>query len=344
MKQSALFVILISVLALFSCSPPKDIQGVWMGAYTMHKSRKGVVGYSPINGVLDLRKDTSIILLFNFPDDFNKGSIDIDTSIFKHRSKSIVFKDSSDKYKLTIESTSQDSIVFRYSPYAYMVFKRIEEPEAPMTISLKGRTYEFEGPNGYAIDFTNDKFMFSLNEDFGLEYDHWAIVSYRNYNFMLWDHLNNTVPLLIHTYNESSTEMSLYHTKVTDFKMNQLTEKVDTTHLLGNWVQIIDTSSASIPPPPPPPSYSGDADNPDPRIYLTITKDNIIQEFYDSKEVRNWMLNSTNAVIYFPDKHKGSARAWKIVSLSADTLKIKRRFPGLETWIAEYDFVKMKGN
>lgn len=305
--------IVVLLLSLLSCQSNNELEGIWMGAYTLRYTDTDST-FNEMNLLFDISEDELNVKVFAF----NNDEIEDSEEHFKYSLKEnrIILLSNRLKSKMPdtilIETIGKDSLVLKNlgDENLKFCFKRIENKAKKINPIIQRKAYRYTSPFlSDSLDFINDSTVLHIGSVFDVCHtSQWKIDTYKNLDFLLIDRGFLTIPImLIESNSEKIIELKYYGKKIHKAQLQPFEHSKDVSKLIGNW-------KAKYP-------KFFECDD---FFSANITKDSISINDIQNRTISHekLKLNSTNEFIYFANNPYQSV--WKILSLNDTTLTIKR--------------------
>lgn len=301
------------LLSLLSCQSKNELEGIWMGAYTLRYTDTDST-FNTMNLLFDISEDE--IIMKNFA--FHRNEMEDSEEHFKYslEDNRIVLQSTRLKSKmpetLLIEKIDRDSLILKNlgEENLEFCFKRIENRTKKINPIIQPKAYRYASPFlTDSLDFINDSTVLHIGSVFDVSrVSDWKIDTYKNLEFLLIDRGLISIPIMLIEYDSRGTiGLKYYHENIYKSQLEYLEYQKDIGKLVGNW-------KAEYP-------KFFECDD---FFSVNITKDSISINNFENRTITHekLQLNSTNEFIYFPNNRYQSV--WKILNLNDSTLTIKR--------------------
>jgi hypothetical protein len=210
------------------------------------------------------------------------------------------------------------------------VFRRLKSELANLAIEPKYilGSFVMRGENYIdSLEFINDSLMIYTGKyHMNSPANKWEIVNYSGYKFLNIHNYISPLAIIKSCLKDEITLDIPYHENY-ELTLETSKSKLKPAELIGQWIQIFDTTKTPIPAPP-------GIEDWEPLYKLNIDQDSIhIRRFRKDYKLK-WALTNDGKRIYFPDRVLRNNGSWKIIDFHDGILTIwQSQYTGLDEHI-----------
>ena len=302
-------ILLLFLLVLgLSCQPKKQIDGVWVLAYSQFISERDTF-YSNECRFLSIKGNRFKYLEYIQPG-YQIETVKSSGKFVKNGNR-FVFNEYSD-YSLELISIDSENLIFG-NQEQIQVYKKLPLTYFAPEWNPVGKNYSFIGNKGQAyFEFINDSLMLEYNKrTVEFEAKNWWLEEFEGYKFLVLNQTDVPQPILIDSVDNEFVFISTYDTEINNYPLREFPKNDITEKLEGNWVRLYEGL-----PPPFPESMIFQFET------FSVTADSVFAGNSTNPIKEKWLQTASGEKILFPTAKSKRWRYWKILELKEDTIAL----------------------
>ena len=307
MKQ--LLQILFIPFLVSSCATESELEGTWIGAYTISDSIKKPISETTLFRFEDNQLHTITISNQSIRE---LDKISIDTTEYKLSNGKLELK----SYSPSIQF-SRDSMTLEFE-YEKLMLRRIPENLKNLDINsgcFRGSYFIQSKYYQDSIDFVNDSLLIYTGENHqNSPGKKWQIVDYGGFKFLNINDVLDPVTI-IKSCNSDRIDLFYLGIQNIDIKLSPTKGQIDKEQLIGEWIEIVNSNI----PPPPHPNLSDE----DYKRTVKVNGDSMKIKKFNRLKTHKWALTSDGKRIYFPDILLENEGSWKLLNLTDSSMTVR---------------------